>query len=179
MSIWGNVILPQKDGFLFGSQEPNVPCLWFNTKGGDTPADHDVSHGMLLYRDDEDVLHPLYPMTTMAAVYGLDKAVETLAKDNKEYVDGRATTTVTATLAAASWVGDSAPYTQTITVSGLTDGRLCRVYPVFGDDVETNLAMQEACACVSYVKRDGQNVTFTCLEDKPEIDIGVMVEVYV
>ena len=76
MSIWGNVTLPQKDGFIYGAKEPGVPCLWFNTAGAEVPADPDVAHGMLLYRDSDDVLHPLYPMTTMAAVYGLKKYLE-------------------------------------------------------------------------------------------------------
>ena len=94
---------------------------------------------------------------------------------NKEYVD---TTAATATLTAGGWVG-SGPYTQTIAVQGLTDGRRCMVYPAYGDDADANLAMQEACGCLSYTKRDGQNITFTCLEDKPEVDIAVIVEVYV
>ena len=87
MSIWGNVILPQKDGFIYGANEPGVPCLWFNTVGSEIPADPDVSHGMLLYRDSDGVLHPLYPMTTIAAVYGLDNRLENMAKENKGYVD--------------------------------------------------------------------------------------------
>ena len=53
------------------------------------------------------------------------------------------------------------------------------VYPAYGDDTAANLAMREACGCISYAKRDGQNITFTCLEDKPETDIAVIVEVYV
>ena len=82
------------------------------------------------------------------------------------------------TLPASGWTG-SGPYTQTIAVQGLTDGRRCMVYPAYGDDADANLAMQEACGCLSYTKRDGQNVTFTCLEDKPAVDIAVIVEVYV
>ena len=39
--------------------------------------------------------------------------------------------------------------------------------------------MREACACLSYTKRDGKIITITCLEDKPEVDIDVIVEVYV
>ena len=83
-----------------------------------------------------------------------------------------------ATIHASGWVG-SGPYTQTVTVAGLTDGRRCMVYPAYGDDTAANIAMREACGCLSYAKQDGQNITFTCLEDKPESDIAVIVEVYV
>ena len=89
------------------------------------------------------------------------------------------TTPVKAPLPAAGWVGDSAPFNQTVTVDGLADERRAMVYPRYGDDTKANLAMREACACVSYAKRDGSNITFTCLEDKPGVDITVTVEVYV
>lgn len=95
---------------------------------------------------------------------------------NKGYVDTKA---VQQTLTVPGWVGDSAPFTQTITVAGLTDGRRVRVYPAYGDDYDTNLAVRAACACLSYTKRDGQNVTFTCLEDKPTVDINIVAEVYI
>ena len=95
---------------------------------------------------------------------------------NKGYVD---TITVEITLPFSGWAGDTAPYAQTISVQGLTNGRRCMVHPAYGDDVDANLAMQQAAGCISYAKRDGQNVTFTCLEDKPEVDISVDVEVYV
>ena len=94
---------------------------------------------------------------------------------SKEFVT---TTAATATLTTGGWVG-SGPYAQTISVQGLTNGRRCMVHPAYGDDVDANLAMQQAAGCISYAKRDGQNVTFTCLEDKPEVDISVDVEVYV
>ena len=53
------------------------------------------------------------------------------------------------------------------------------VYPAYGDDIDANLAMREACACISYAQRSGSNVTITCLEDKPAVDISIIVEMYV
>ena len=82
------------------------------------------------------------------------------------------------TIPASGWAG-SGPYTYTAKAFGLADRRRFVVYPAYGDDIATNLAMREACGCLSYTKRDGRNVTFTCLEDKPEVDIAVIVEVYV
>lgn len=82
------------------------------------------------------------------------------------------------TIPASGWAG-SGPYTYSAKAFGLADRRRCMVYPAYGDDADANIAMREACGCLSYTKREGQNVTFTCLEDKPDVDINVVVEVYV
>lgn len=122
------------------------------------------------------------PITSYSCAYigvdGREITVCGVEADESGNVD-LTTTEVFVTIPASGWVGDSAPFTQTVTVAELVDGRRVMVYPVYGDDVATNLAMREACACISYTKRDGQNVTFTCLEDKPAVDIDVIAEVYV
>ena len=82
------------------------------------------------------------------------------------------------TIPVSGWAG-SGPYTYTVKAFGLADRRRCMVYPAYGDDTAANIAMREACGCLSYAKRDGQNVTFACLEDKPAVDIDVVLEVYV
>ena len=84
----------------------------------------------------------------------------------------------TATLTAAGWSA-SAPYTQSVTVSGLTDTKRAMAYPVYGSNTATNLALKEACGMVSFASRSGSVMTFTCLEDKPTVDIPITVEVYV
>lgn len=94
---------------------------------------------------------------------------------NKGYVD---TTEVSATLPVAGWTG-SGPYIQTIAVQGLTDGRRVMVTPKYGSNADDNIAMREACGCVSYAERSENSVVFTCLEDKPEVDITVIFEIYV
>ena len=108
-------------------------------------------------------------------ISGLNDPTEDTQAARKGYVD---TTAVSVTIPASGWTG-SGPYTQTVTVAGLTDGRRCIVYPAYGDDTDANLAMREACGWLSYAKREGQNVTITCLEDKPAVDIAVIVEAYV
>lgn len=84
----------------------------------------------------------------------------------------------TATLTAAGWSA-SAPYTQSVTVSGLTDTKRAMAYPVYESNTATNLALKEACGMVSFASRSGGTLTFTCLEDKPTVDIPITVEVYV
>ena len=88
------------------------------------------------------------------------------------------TVSVSATLTVAGWSA-SAPYTQSVTVSGLTDAKRAMAYPVYGSNTATNLALKEACGMVSFASRSGSTLTFTCLEDKPTVNIPITVEVYV
>lgn len=93
---------------------------------------------------------------------------------NKGYVD---TKRLFATLFADGWSAGEAPYFQRITVSNLTDRKTVNIYPVYtGTDAEKR-AMQDACGCVSYCESDGEKMTFWCLNDRPEVDISISVEV--
>ena len=80
------------------------------------------------------------------------------------------------TLSKNGW-GEIAPYTQSVTAFGLADKRKYIVTAKPTGTNEQRLAMLEACACVSYAERDGQTLTFTCLEEKPDVDIYATVEV--
>lgn len=93
---------------------------------------------------------------------------------NKGYVD---TVPVKASLTAAGWAGTEAPYTQSITVAGLSDTRRAIAYPAYSGSLETDRAMREACGCVSYAVRSGSVITFYCLDEKPGADIDLIVEV--
>lgn len=98
---------------------------------------------------------------------------------SKEYVT---TTDATATLTVSGWTGSgpyTGPFTQTIVVPGLTDGRRVNAHPKYGSNADDNIAMREACGCISYAELSGNSVVFTCLEDKPEVDITVTFEIYV
>ena len=101
---------------------------------------------------------------------------------SKSYVDTSLTNVktvpVSATLTVAGWTG-SAPYAQSVTITGMTDAKKAMAYPVYGSDTATNLALKEACGMVSFASRSGSTLTFTCLEDKPTVDIPITVEVYV
>ncbi len=115
-------------------------------------------------------------------VTGLGAPSDNADAANKSYVDtsltNAKTVAKTATLTVAGWTG-SAPYVQSVTVSGLTDAKKAMAYPVYGSDASANIALKEACGMVSFASRDGSVMTFTCLEDKPTVDIPITVEVYV
>lgn len=80
------------------------------------------------------------------------------------------------TLSKNGW-SEIAPYTQSVTVFGLADKRKHIVTAKPTGTNEQRVAMLAACSCVSYAERDGQTLTFTCLEEKPDVDIYATVEV--
>lgn len=81
-------------------------------------------------------------------------------------------------LAPANWQGTTAPYTQTIAISGLETSHRLMAYPVYGTDQSGNLAIREAASLVSFAKRTDAGLVFTCLEEKPDTFIPVTVEIY-
>lgn len=115
-------------------------------------------------------------ITSLADPVSVDDAV------HKDYVDtalnGVKTVSVSATLTVAGWTG-SAPYVQSVTITGMTDAKKAMAYPVYGSDTSANIALKEACGMVSFASRSGSVLTFTCLEDKPTVNIPITVEVYV
>lgn len=94
---------------------------------------------------------------------------------NRAYVT---TTTKNAVLRADSWSA-TAPYTQTVTVEGLTDNLKATAYPEAPDNAENAEALADELVKVFDCKRTGNKMTFRCLTDKPSMDIAVIVEVYV
>lgn len=115
---------------------------------------------------------------TMTGNLSIPEPTEDTHAVNKRYVDSIiAGTKVPVTLTASGWTG-AGPYKQSVAVAGLTNGMCERVYPAYGDDDAANIALRDACACVSYAKSDSGNIIFTCLEDKPSVDITAIVEVH-
>ncbi len=89
------------------------------------------------------------------------------------------TATYTATLSAASWAGSSAPYTQTVTVAGITATDKPIADVVRSGLVATAIAQLEAWQFVLNGKIvTGENqITATCYTDKPTLDIPIQMQV--
>lgn len=84
-----------------------------------------------------------------------------------------ASETVTATLLAASWTGDAAPYTYTLAVSGVTATSNQEVLPALNITVEQLEALQSA-----NIQDGGQaanTMTLKAYGDKPTIDLPIRV----
>lgn len=117
-------------------------------------------------------------------LYNIPTPTDKLDAANKSYVDTAIETAKTATktfrktvtLTAAGWSA-SAPYTQSITVDGLTDTLFAKTYPDFPENAAQDEAFREETAKITSCKRNGSTVTYRCALEKPETDIPVVVEV--
>lgn len=98
----------------------------------------------------------------------------------------------TVSLPVTGW-SETAPYTQTVTVEGILETDRPHWGLVYSSDVPTtqeegegeegetlhdhNIAEKEAYAMVDRLTTADGTVTFTCLEDKPEVDLTIQMEV--
>ena len=96
--------------------------------------------------------------------------------DIKEYVDAKHFL-ATVSIPVASWTGDAAPYTQTVTVSGILATDFPHVTPAYSSTLATALAQKEAWSMVSQGVPGAGEITFTCFDDKPATAIPIQIEV--
>ena len=77
---------------------------------------------------------------------------------------------------ASAWSG-SAPYKQTIAVDSILSSDTPHYGVVYSNDTEMALAQKEAFALVDDLDTADGSVTFTCFEEKPEVDLTIHMEV--
>ncbi len=82
----------------------------------------------------------------------------------------------TATLPASGWSA-SAPYTQTVTVTGLLSTDTPFIDAALSNTAETAMAQLEAWGYVGRIVTGTDQITATCYEDKPQVDIPVAMKV--
>lgn len=111
----------------------------------------------------------------IGAFQSIDSKVQTLESDMTD-VKSKLARHPSLTLYAASWAGEG-PYTQTVALSGITENDRPHWSIVYSEDPETRLAEKEAFAMVDDLETFDGTVTFTCFEDKPEIDLDIQLEV--
>lgn len=96
---------------------------------------------------------------------------------NKQYVDGKKKT-FNVVLTTNDWEGEAAPYKQTIGIAGILGTDRPHYGPVYSEDTTTMLSEKEAWMLVDDLDTADGSVTFTCLEDKPETNVTVQMEVH-
>lgn len=105
------------------------------------------------------------------------KYAEEYAKEYAERYADSLTFSRNVVLTAANWVGDKAPYTQTINVDGIEEEDTPHYGPVYSAEQEVRLAEKEAFSMVDDLDTAKNTVVFTCFEDKPEVDLTIQMEV--
>lgn len=96
---------------------------------------------------------------------------------HKKYVDEKRKL-FNCVLTVNDWVGDKAPYTQTIGIEGILGTDRPHYGPVYSENTETALAEKEAWALVDDLDTADGSVTFTCFDDKPEVNVAIQMEVH-
>ena len=94
---------------------------------------------------------------------------------NKQYVDGKYLS-VQIIVPASSW-SDSAPYTQTVSVSDLLATDKPHLFPVYSDTLDTAITQHESWAMVSTAVSNDGSLTLKCFEEKPAADLTLQLEV--
>lgn len=101
----------------------------------------------------------------------------TKSEDNALLSTKATTALYTATLLASGWSGSAAPYTQTVSVTGIlaTDTPIADV--VLDQSTPTALTQIEAWMSVSKIETADGSITATCFEELPAIDIPIQLKV--
>lgn len=128
-----------------------------------------------LYADREKT-KPIYPRVSSNAVFlgngnNLEASVQSTQSDidNLKYV--------LVSLPASGWSG-SAPYTQTVSVSGMTADWVPGVPSLafYGNvDVTELITKTEALGCIKMITSAAGTLTFTAPEDKPGVSLTLRV----
>lgn len=83
----------------------------------------------------------------------------------------------TAVLTESGWIGEDAPYTQMVNVSGVTSNDTPHVCLIADDNNEAAIAQEEAWSLVRKGVTVGGGIIFTCRNGKPEIPLTIQIEV--
>lgn len=116
---------------------------------------------------------------TMTGPLNVAAPTEEAHAANKGYVDSYVNSKHffrNVTLTVAGWSAD-APYKQTVTAQGITEEDRPIYGVVLSADTATATAEKEAFAMVDDLDTGANVVTFTCLEDKPEVALTIQMEV--
>lgn len=80
----------------------------------------------------------------------------------------------TATI-TTTWIGSAAPYTQEITVLGLTSSSIPTISPVYSEVNATAILQKEAWNMVGRIITGTDKITVICFEEKPTVEIPIQI----
>lgn len=88
----------------------------------------------------------------------------------KKYIKNFVTATITTT-----WTGSSPPYTQDISIEGITADHKPVISPVYSDTLETAIAQQTAWNLVDKIVTSSGKITVSCFTEKPITAIPIQI----
>lgn len=121
----------------------------------------------------------LLPKDGSAAMTGPLTIVEPTKSEHaasKGYVDNKHLL-AHLSLPAASWEGDAAPYSQAVDISGFLSSDIPHCSLSYSGDASAWDAEDEAWSMVKDVEKADGAITFICFEEKPDVDLSVVLEV--
>lgn len=108
-------------------------------------------------------------------VTGLGAPGEDTDAATKAYVDAKRMTA--AATITTTWSGSAAPYTQDVSVEGLSLNDSPHITPKYATAVATALAQKEAWNMINEAIAYTGKITFRCFESKPTTAINIEIEV--
>lgn len=74
------------------------------------------------------------------------------------------------------WNADTDVFKKVITVEGIAETDIVKIYPVWSDDLETRLLEKEQYNKISVVHSQNGGIELICDEDKPNTNLNVRLE---
>lgn len=90
--------------------------------------------------------------------------------DNKHFI-------ATVTINASAWVGSVAPYTQEVSLDGILESDNPHYGVIYSGTKDNKISQKEAFSYVDELATANGKLTFTCLDDKPAVDLNIQLEV--
>lgn len=116
--------------------------------------------------DNVDTYTITYSDTTTGS-FDVTNGITTVSTDKVDY---------TCVFKATDW-SSSAPYTQTVSVAGITADINPRIDIIVSDGVSLGIKEEASFACVTKGITGDGTLTLYCYEEKPTVDMNIMIEV--
>lgn len=187
-----NGITPSIDSvskhWMVGAIDTGIIAEGQDGNDGITPSiDSTTKHWMLggvdtnVVAEGEDGVSPTVSFTSINGGHRMT-VVDSDGTSNIDIMDGITTVTtskndLTCTALSSNWVGSSAPYTQTITVNGLTASLNPIIDVIISSDTETGLSEEEQWSYITKATTGVNSLTLYCYRYKPTINLNILIEV--
>ena len=114
---------------------------------------------------------------SVASIATTDTINQAIGKLEYGYESKASKVMFTSLTITATWTGTSAPYTQDVTVTGMTANDEPHIMPVYSTTLATAQAQEIAYGMISKAVSGTNKITFTCNFSKPTTAIPIEVEV--